>query len=177
MLAVVAESPSTSAERGANGERDARSRIVHVTVDGQSGIRLSPTLEHERRAALFDLLESNHFALCDKSEGPYIVHLNNDGERIHFTVCNELDLQLTRFSLSLGIMRRIIKEYFMICESYFSAIKTLPPSKIEAIDMGRRGLHNEGADLLRELLSERVDMDADTARRLFTLVCVMQIRR
>lgn len=165
--------------RPAAGEADAerRKRIVKILLDEQSQIRLSPTVEHERRAALLDLQEENSFAVKGPFPGPYVLHLSNDGERLVFTVCDEMDLQLTRFSLPLSTFRSIIKEYFLICESYFNAIKALTPSKIEAIDMGRRGLHNEGAQLLRERLADKVEMDTDTARRLFTLICILHIRR
>jgi Uncharacterized protein conserved in bacteria len=152
-------------------------RIVQVVLEESGGIRLSAAVEHERKAALFDLLEDNRFDLKGGFSGPYILHLANDGERLHFTICNELDLQLLRFSLPMGVLRGVIREYFLICETYFNAIKNLTPSRIEAIDMGRRGLHNDGAELLREQLAEKVDIDKDTARRLFTLVCVLQIRR
>jgi uncharacterized protein (UPF0262 family) len=152
-------------------------RIIQVLLEESVGIRLSAAVEHERKAALFDLLEDNHFDLKGEFRGPYILHLANDGERLHFRVCDELDLQLVRFSLPMGVLRGVIRDYFLVCETYFNAIKNLTPSRIEAIDMGRRGLHNDGAQLLREQLAEKVDIDKDTARRLFTLVCVLQIRR
>lgn len=160
------------------GSRDpADERIIAVDLEEQSRLRLSPTVEDERKAALFDLLQDNRFALKGPFRGPYVLHLANDGERLIFRVCDQLDLQQTRFALPLCVLRPIIKEYFLVCESYFSAISTLTPSRIEAIDMGRRGLHNDGAELLRERLSDKVEMDKDTARRLFTLICVLHIRR
>ncbi len=152
-------------------------RIIQVVLEEAGGIRLSAAVEHERKVALFDLLEENRFVLKGDFDGPYILHLGNNGERLTFTVCNELDLQLTRFSLPTGVLRHIIKDYFLVCENYYSAIKNLTPSRIEAIDMGRRGVHNEGAQLLREELAAKVEIDKDTARRLFTLICVLQIRR
>lgn len=157
--------------------REDSQRIIQVVLEEASGIRLSPAVEHERKAALFDLLEENRFVPKGGFEGPYILRLGNTGERLTFTVCNELDLQLTRFTLPTGVLRHIIKDYFLVCENYYSAIKHLTPSRIEAIDMGRRGVHNEGAQLLREELAEKVEIDKDTARRLFTLICVLQIRR
>ena len=147
-----------------------------MVLAGQNRIRLSPTVEHERKAALYDLLQDNKFALKGAFQGPYILHLGNDGERLCFRVCDAIDLQLTRFSLPLATFRSIIKQYFTVCDSYFNAISTLTPSRIEAIDMGRRGLHNEGAELLREWLADKVEMDKNTARRLFTLMCVLHIR-
>lgn len=151
-------------------------RIVRLDLEDSRRIRLSPTVEHERKVALYDLLEDNHFAPKGAFEGPFVVHLGTNGERLTFVVCDQMDLQLTRFSLPVGAIRSIMNEYFMICESYFTAIKTMTPSRIEAIDMGRRGLHNEGAERLREQLSDRVEMDRNTARRLFTLICVLHIR-
>jgi uncharacterized protein (UPF0262 family) len=175
---VVEKPPSSArpASSTASAEGD-RERIIKVTLEEQSRVRLSPTVEHERRAALYDLLEDNRFALRGPFHGPYVLHLGNDGERLNFIICDEIDLQLTRFSLPLAGLRSIIREYFLVCESYFNAISTLTPSRIEAIDMGRRGLHNEGAELLRERLADKVEMDKNTARRLFTLICVLHIRR
>lgn len=174
----VVERPPSSARPAApvSAEED-RERIIKVFLEEQARVRLSPTVEHERRAALYDLIEDNKFALKGHFHGPYILHLGNDGERLHFIICDEIDLQLTRFSLPLAGLRSIIKEYFRICESYYNAISALTPSRIEAIDMGRRGLHNDGAELLRERLADKVEMDKNTARRLFTLVCVLHIRR
>jgi len=146
-------------------------------MEDTRGLRLSPTVDHERKAALYDLLDDNRFALKGCDRGPYVLHLTTNGERLWFVVCDEMDLQVTRFSLPVSAIRSIMKDYFLICESYFNAIKTLTPSRIEAIDMGRRGLHNDGADVLRERLSDKVEMDKDTARRLFTLICVLHIRR
>jgi uncharacterized protein (UPF0262 family) len=175
----VVEKPSSSVRSAPSREaKEAdRARIIKVILEEQNRIRLSPTVDHERKVALYDLIEDNKFALKGPFQGPYILHLGNDGERLTFTVCDEIDLQLTRFSLPLASLRPIIKEYFLICDRYFNAISTLSPSRIEAIDMGRRGLHNDGASRLREWLADKVDMDENTARRLFTLVCVLHIRR
>ncbi len=154
-----------------------RQRIVRMTIDDPVRIRLSPSVEQERRVALFDLLQENHFALAGADHGPYVLHLTaEEMRRIRFRVTDERERELANFPLPLSELQRIIKDYFMICDNYFSAIKTMPASRIEAIDMARRGLHNEGAELLRERLADRVEMDKDTARRLFTLICVMHIR-
>lgn len=174
----MVEKPSSSATptpspNTADADRD---RIIKVVLAEQNRIRLSPTVEHERKAALYDLLQDNKYALKGPFQGPYILHLGNDGERLCFTVCDAIDLQLTRFSLPLAAFQSIIKQYFTVCDSYFNAISTLTPSRIEAIDMGRRGLHNEGAELLREWLADKVELDKNTARRLFTLMCVLHIR-
>ena len=158
-------------------ETSPSNRIVQRLLEDPRRVRLSPDVEHERRVALYDLLEENCFTVKGPFHGPYVVHLATEGDRLTFTVCNEMDLQLTRFSLPVSVLRSIIKDYFLICESYFNAIKTMTPNRIEAIDMGRRGLHNDGAQLLRERLADKVEIDKDTARRLFTLICVLQIRR
>ena len=152
-------------------------RIKNILLEEQARVRLSPQVEHERKAALFDLIDDNCFAPRGGFTGPYILHLGVDGERLTFRVCNEEDRLLTRFVLPLVILRNIIKDYFLVCDSYFKSIKTASPSRIEAIDMGRRALHNEGAELLRSRLADRVELDTGTARRLFTLVCVLHIRR
>lgn len=154
-----------------------RHRIARITVDDHARVRLSPTVEQERRVALYDLLQENHFALADHDGGPYVVRMSNEQmRRIRFHVADENDNELANFPLPLAGLQKLIKDYFMICDSYFSAIKTMPASRIEAIDMARRGLHNEGAEMLKEQLADKVTMDKDTARRLFTLICVMHIR-
>ena len=174
----MVDKPSSSATPAPppNTEDADGNRIIRVVLAEQNRIRLSPTVEHERKAALYDLIQDNRFALKGPFLGPYILHLDNDGERLCFTVCDAIDLQLTRFSLPLTTFRSVIKQYFLICDTYFNAIQTLTPSRIEAIDMGRRGLHDEGAELLREWLADKVEMDKNTARRLFTLMCVLHIR-
>jgi uncharacterized protein (UPF0262 family) len=157
---------------------DATQKIVRIVIDEAERIRLSATIEQERRAALYDLIEDNNFVLGNGKPGPYFVHLTvEEGRLLRFRVKDQAGNELDNFTLPLTSLQRIIKDYFLICESYISAIRTLPPSRIEAIDMGRRGLHNEGADLLCQCLADKVQMDKDTARRLFTLICVMHIRR
>lgn len=156
--------------------RDPNQRIAHVHLEEPVRIRLSAQVEHERRAALFDLIEENHFALRSGEAGPYVLHLAIEDERLAFDVRDQDGRPLARFTLPLRALRRIIKDYFLVLDSYFKSIKSASPSRIEAIDMGRRGLHNEGAELLRTRLSDTVDMDLDTARRLFTLICVLHIR-
>jgi uncharacterized protein (UPF0262 family) len=155
---------------------DPHRRIAKIMLEESGRIRLSARIENERRAALFDLIEENRFAPAGVPPGPYVVRLGISGDCLVFRVCDEADRLLTRFTLALGSLRRIIKDYFLICDSYFNAIKALPPSRIEAIDMARRGLHNEGAEVLRERLAGKVDVDLPTARRLFTLICVLHIR-
>ena len=151
-------------------------RIAQITLDENTVIRRSPDIEHERRIAIYDLLEANSFQPVGEFEGPYNVLMGMEENRLVLNIRNSDDDPLTRVLVPLMPFRRIIKDYFTICESYFQAIKTAQPSKIEAIDMGRRGLHNDGSDLLRERLEGKIVVDNETARRLFTLICILQIR-
>ncbi|MEE8351631.1 MAG: UPF0262 family protein [Rhodospirillales bacterium] len=152
-------------------------RIVSIFLDEKSVVRRAAHVEHERKVAVYDLLEENYFAPVDDDAGPYTLRLSIEENRLVFDVWNEEDsVALIKFSLPLNTFRRIVKDYFMVCESYFEAIKTAPPSRIESLDMGRRGLHNEGSDILRERLKDKVEIDRATARRLFTLLCVLHIR-
>ena len=150
--------------------------IANITLDEASVVRRSPDVEHERAVAIYDLLEENRFAPVGDYRGPYHLHLALQENRLLFDIRSEADSALGTVTLPLSPFRRIVKDYFAICESYFEAIKTASPSKIEAIDMGRRGLHNEGSELLRERLDGKIEIDFDTARRLFTLICVLHIR-
>jgi len=152
-------------------------RIVHIELDRKTLVSRSAEVEHERAAAIYDLLEENHFAPVGEFDGPYQVHMRvEDANRLVIDISDTLDLALVSISMSLMPFRRIIRDYFKICESYFDAIKRLSPSQIETIDMARRGLHNEGSEFLMERLEGKADMDRDTARRLFTLLCVLHFR-
>jgi uncharacterized protein (UPF0262 family) len=151
-------------------------RIVKITLDERSVVRRAPEIEHERAVAIFDLIEENSFAPAGDLEGPFALHLSIADNRLVMDIRREDEQPLSRVVLPLSPFRRIVKDYFEVCESYFQAIRTAPPSRIEAIDMGRRGLHNEGSDLLRQRLKDKIEIDHDTARRLFTLVCVLHIR-
>jgi uncharacterized protein (UPF0262 family) len=151
-------------------------RIVRITLDERTVIRRSPDIEHERKVAIFDLLEENHFRLVAGPDGPYCLHLGMVETRLMIEVRDADERPIESVGLALTPFRRVVKDYFTVCESYYQAIKTASPSQIEAIDMGRRALHNEGSDLLRERLAAQIEVDADTARRLFTLLCVLQIR-
>lgn len=154
-----------------------QSRLVNITLDEKTLVRRSPEVEHERAVAIYDLLEENHFAPQISEEGPYSLHLRLEENRLVFDIRDEQDSQTVHeVGVLLTPFRRIVKDYFTVCESYYAAIKTASPSKIEAIDMGRRGLHNEGAMVLRDRLNGEIDIDEDTARRLFTLLCVLHIR-
>jgi uncharacterized protein (UPF0262 family) len=155
----------------------ASSRIKDIQLDHKSIVRWSPEVEHERNVAIFDLLEANRFVLLqDGFAGPYKLVLSLRESNLILDVAADGQDRATELVLSMRPFRSVIKDYFLICDSYFQAIRGATPSRIEAIDMARRGLHNEGSELLREALSGRVDMDHDTARRLFTLICVLHIR-
>ncbi|MEK0081704.1 UPF0262 family protein [Benzoatithermus flavus] len=155
---------------------DTSARIVAIELDQKSIVRWSPEVEHERNVAIFDLLEENRFRLLDGFSGPYRIVLSLRDSNLVMDVRREEGEESAEIVLAVRPFRRVIKDYFLICDSYFQAIKGAPPSRIEAIDMARRGLHNEGSDLLRDALQGRVELDHDTARRLFTLVCVLHIR-
>lgn len=156
--------------------RDSKQKLANITLDESSVVRRSADVEHERAVAIFDLLEDNQFAPVGDYQGPYHLHLGIAENRLRFEIQNDDGVLLGTVALALSPFRRIVKDYFTVCESYFEAIKSASPSKIEAIDMGRRGLHNEGSQLLRERLDGKIEIDFDTARRLFTLICVLHIR-
>jgi len=149
-------------------------RLLEVTVDEASLGRDNAEVEHEREVAIFDLLEKNNFALAGHEEGgPYTLNLSLADNRLVFAVADADHNLLQQIMLSLSPFRRIVKDYFLICDSYYAAIKTQPASKIEAIDMGRRSLHDEGSHLLMERLKGKIEVDIATARRLFTLLCAL----
>ena len=150
-------------------------RLSDVVLDESIG-RASPDVEHERAVAIFDLLEENHFRPVGHAGGPYKLTLSIIEKRLIFDITLENGDKVATHILSLTPFRRIVKDYFMICESYYAAIRSSTPSQIEAIDMGRRGVHNEGSQTLKDRLEGKIEMDFDTARRLFTLVCVLHWR-
>jgi uncharacterized protein (UPF0262 family) len=154
---------------------DKARRIVDIVLDEESVARRTPEVEHERAVALFDLVEENDFCLVGGEPGPYRLRLGIFEQRLVFDVRNGNDVKLRDIVLSLTPFRKVVKDYFLICESYYSAIKKLGPSQIEALDMGRRALHDEGSELLRERLAGKIEVDHDTARRLFTLICALHI--
>ena len=151
------------------------SRLYAVDIDERGGARPTPEIDQERRVAIFDLLEDNSFAIPRAAEfpGPYHLALAIRDGRLLFSLADQAAVKVADFHLSLGPFRQVVKDYFQICESYFEAVKRLPPSQIEAIDMARRGIHNEGARVLQERLAGKAVVDGDTARRLFTLICVL----
>ena len=154
----------------------ARERLIRVTLDERTVARRSPDIEQERKIAIFDLLEENHFAPIGDDRGPYALRLAIEDSRLILDISDEAEARITVFGLALSPFRRIVKDYWEICESYYEAIRSATPSRIEAVDMGRRGLHNEGSDILRERLKGKIDIDDNTARRLFTLLCVLHLR-
>ncbi len=149
-------------------------RLVDVTLDDASIGRATPDVEHERAVAIFDLIEDNNFKpVGDEQGGPYKLVLSVVESRLVFDISREDDEKVVTHVLSLTPFKKVIKDYFLICESYYEAIRTSSPSQIEAIDMGRRGLHNEGSQTLNDRLQGKIEIDFDTARRLFTLICVL----
>jgi uncharacterized protein (UPF0262 family) len=153
------------------------SRLVKVTLDDPTLAPASAPIEHERKAAIQDLVEENSFALAEGPKGPYWLCLGMVESRLVLDVRSPADEPLAEFALALVPFRKIMRDYFVIYDSYFHAIKTLTTSQIETIDVGRRSLHDEGAEVLRDSLSDRVDIDFNTARRLFTLICALHHRR
>lgn len=150
--------------------------ITNIYLDEKSVALRAAYVEHERNMAVYDILDENYFRPEDASNGPYDLHLSIEENRLIFTIILEGGGTVDRFTFPLISFRRIVKDYFLVCESYFEAIKTAPPSRIEAMDMGRRSLHNEGAEFLRDRLKGKVEIDMRTARGLFTLICALHIK-
>ncbi|HEX8300399.1 UPF0262 family protein [Sphingomonas sp.] len=155
-------------------------RIIDVTLDERTILWRSADIEQERRIAIFDLLEDNRFAPqrqhADGYAGPYKLHLTVQEGRLAMEIRRADDSPLETLILGLARFRRPIRDYFAICDSYYQAIRAATPAQIETVDMARRGIHNEAAELLRERLEGKIDVDFDTARRLFTLICVLHIK-
>lgn len=154
-------------------DASAQNRLISVTLDENSIGRGSADQEHERAIAVYDLIEDNSFALVGHDGGPYALNISLMDAKLVFDIRDQNGNVVVTHILSLTPFRRILKDYFLICESYYAAIRTATPSRIEAIDMGRRGLHNEGAQLLAERLKGKIEADSDTARRLFTLITAL----
>ena len=157
---------------------NAKNRIGRIDIDDSALPPPTPEMEQDRRVAVFDLLEDNSFVLPGREgqpapAGPYALVLAVRDKRLVFDISTDGGEKLAEFHLSLGPFRQTVKDYFQICASYFDAVKRLPPSQIEAIDMARRGIHNEGARTLQERLEGKAEIDIDTARRLFTLICAL----
>lgn len=154
------------------------SHIFQIEIDDGNLPPATPEIEQERRVAIFDLLENNLFSLPQRSDrqtapGPYRLHLSILDKRLVFFVTAQLGEKAAEFHLALSPFRQVVKDYWSICQSYFDAVKHMPPSQIETIDMARRGIHDEGARVLIERLNGKAMVDHDTARRLFTLICVL----
>jgi len=151
-------------------------RIASIELDERSVVRRTREIEQEREIAIYDLLEANVFKPVDSEGGPYRLVLSVEDSRLVFDIYKEDGGEDGRVQLPLTPLRKIIKDYFLICESYFKAIRNAPPSQIETLDMSRRGVHNEGSEILKERLAEKIEVDFDTARRLFTLLCVLHLK-
>ena len=151
-------------------------RLVAVTLDEGSIGRSSPDVEHERATAIYDLIEENSFAPVGHRGGPYTLNISLKDNRLVLDIRLADGKPVIAHFLSLSPFKRIIKDYFLICDSYYAAIRTATPGRIEAIDMGRRGLHDEGSRILQDAIKRKIEVDFDTARRLFTLVCVLHWR-
>ena len=151
-------------------------RLSGIHLDERTIVRRTREIEQERDIAIYDLLESNSFRPEGSHGGPYHLVLAIEENRLVFDIHLDDQAEHGKVMLSLTPFRKVIKDYFLICESYYKAIRNAPPSQIEALDMGRRGLHNEGSDILKERLAGKIAVDNDTARRLFTLICVLHLK-
>ncbi len=158
---------------GPSSKDDSNNRVVAITLDEDSIGRSGPDIEHERAIAIYDLVEKNFFAPEGDAEGPFTLHIGINDNRLMFDIRRQDGSPVVVHLMSLTPFRRIVKDYFMICDSYHQAIRTATPDKIEAIDMGRRGIHDEGSRTLIEGLEGKVRIDFETARRLFTLISVL----
>jgi uncharacterized protein (UPF0262 family) len=155
--------------------------LSHIDIDDTGLAPPTPEIAQERKVAIFDLLEANSFSVPARNGqeapvGPYKLKLATQEGRLVFDISTEADEKVSEIQLSLSPFRQVIKDYFQICEAYFDAVKRLPPGQIEAIDMGRRGIHDEGARLIEERLNGKLVVDSQTSRRLFTLICVLHFK-
>ena len=151
-------------------------RIASIALDEKSLVRRTREIEQEREIAIYDLLEANSFAPHGSGDGPYDVRLGVEENRLVFDIRLSGGQAHKRVMLSLSPFRKVIKDYFLICESYYKSIRSAPPSQIETLDMSRRSVHNEGSKLLKDRLDGKIAVDLDTARRLFTLICVLHLK-
>ena len=159
-----------------DAEHAAPTRIVKITLDERSLARATADIEHERKVAIYDLLQDNSFNPVGVEGGPFELALSIVERRLVFDVRREGGAALGQVHLSLTPLRKIIKDYFMLCESYYDAIRNAAPAQIETVDMARRAMHNEGAEVLVERLKDKIGLDQNTARRLFTLICSFHMR-
>ena len=159
----------------ADGEQKGKNWLVKIDLDDAGKPRLSAEVEQERAIAIYDILEDNIFRL-ESQTGPFHLTLRLEGRHVHFDIRQANETPLIQFFMAMGPLRRVMRDYFHVCDTYYDAIRTKSPSQIQAIDMGRRALHNEGSELLQARLDGKVETDFQTARRLFTLICVLQSR-
>lgn len=153
-----------------------KKRLIAINLDEASIARSNVNIDHEREVAIFDILDGNSFEVVGRDDGPYKLNLAIADDRLVVSVGTESQDAVVTHLLSLSPLRRIMKDYFLVCDSYYSAIRSQPPSRIQAIDMGRRALHDEGSRLLTQRLEGKIALDHDTARRLFTLICALHWR-
>ncbi len=168
--------PSRPVDDGPASNPGSRNRLTQLSLDPASIKRGNSNIEHEREVAIFDILEANEFEMIGRNDGPYELVIGVQDDRLFFAVTPATGGDLNTIQVGLVPLRRVMKDYFLVCETYFDAIRTAPPSRIQQIDVGRRALHDEGAKALMERLAERIALDATTARRLFTLICALHWR-
>src|ERR1700730_7290042 len=154
-------------------DKEKSGRLTAITLDEGSLGSANDDVEHERRVAIYDLVQENKFRPLGHDGGPYTLELGISGNRLVFDIRSSDGAPVIAHMLSLAPCRRIVKDYFVVCDSYYAAIRTATPDRIEALDMGRRALHDEGSRLVMERLKRKVDLDFATARRLFTLITVL----
>lgn len=153
--------------------QESRNRISEITLDPKSLGRANANIEHEREVAIFDIIDGNSFAVEGLDDGPYTLFLGIADDRLQMNIGSADNPALAQHGVPLTPLKRIMKDYFMVCESYYEAVRTAPPARIQAIDVNRRSLHDEGSTVLRERLLTKIVVDNDTARRLFTLLCAL----
>ncbi|MEZ5850349.1 MAG: UPF0262 family protein [Hyphomicrobiaceae bacterium] len=158
---------------GGSGVSHTRERLVAITLDERSISQANANVVHEREVAIYDILDQNMFAIEGRDDGPFTLDLSIVEDRLVFTVGTPQTTETLTFMLALSALRRIIRDYFSVCDTYYQAIRTAPPSRIQTIDMGRRALHDEGSQVLIERLKGKIALDHATARRLFTLICAL----
>jgi len=149
------------------------SRLIAISLDERSIARSNPNVDHEREVAIYDILDANSFAVDGRDDGPYTLVLGAADDRLVLTIGNGASDAVITHLLSMSPLRRIMKDYFIVCDSYYQAIRSAPPSRIQSVDMGRRALHDEGSRVLADRLKGKITLDHDTARRLFTLICAL----
>ena len=159
------------------GDSKSGFKIVKIDLDERSLAPATADIEHERKVAIYDLLEENFFMPIGAGDGPFELYLSNVERRLVFDVRRHGGDALGQVHLSMTPFRKLIKDYFMLCESYYDAIRNAAPAQIETIDMARRSMHNEGSEILQERLKDKIEIDGNTARRLFTLICSFHLRQ